>query len=90
MKKGKDKKYTELPRLRYGVMYFRSGSKYPYAWGSTETFPAACGNAARHVSRSDFFDSEYSRAVIWDKHAYRVVRVYNRTKDGISIRDKDE
>jgi hypothetical protein len=78
-----------LPKRRFGVMYYFDSrkEKYPNAWGSTETFASACGNAARHVARSDFFGSEYRKAVIWDKYDQRIVRVYSRTSDGISIRE---
>lgn len=75
------------PRLRYGVMYWFDGRKMndPNAWGSCEKLINACGNAARHVSRSEFDGREYRRAVIWDRWTEQIVRVYNSTQNGISI-----
>ncbi len=80
---------TGQKKRRYGVLYFFDSrtTKYPNAWGSTSTFASACGNAARHVARSDFFGNEYRKAIIYDKWEERVVRVYNRTSDGMSIKD---
>lgn len=75
------------PRLRYGMMYWFDGRKTtdPNAWGSTEKLINACGNAAKHVSRSEFDGSEYRRAAIWDKWTGQMVRIYNATQDGMSI-----
>lgn len=84
-------KKSDFPTRRYGVIYFFGEQfKNPDAWGSTNTFVAACGNAARHVARSDFgeeLERSYRRAVIYDKWDKRIVRMYSRTKDGITIRD---
>lgn len=83
------KNRNQRPIRRYGVMYFYDGRKIkdPNAWGSTGSFAQACGNAARHVARSDFMPAEYRKAVIYDKWDERIVRVYNRTTDGMSIID---
>jgi hypothetical protein len=80
---------TKKIKRRYGVMYFFDGRRWtaPNAWGSCETFMAACGNAARHVARADFSSSEYRKAVIFDRVAGKVIRVYNRTSEGMSIKD---
>jgi hypothetical protein len=77
------------PKRRYGVMYFFDSKRIrdPNAWGSTETFIAACGNAARHVARADFDSAEYRKAVIFDRHQGRIVRIYSRTAEGMSIKD---
>lgn len=81
------RKKEAKPRLRYGVMYWFDGRKVtdPNAWGSTEKLVNACGNAARHVSRSEFDGREYRRAAVWDRWTGMFVRIYSTTADGISI-----
>lgn len=82
-------KRRDLPKRRYGVAYYFDSRRMrdPNAWGSCETYIAACGNAARHVARADFDSKEYRKAVIYDRHQGRIVRVYARTQDGMSIKD---
>lgn len=81
------KRKQSRPRLRYGVMYWFDGRKVtdPNAWGSTEKLINACGNAAKHVSRSEFDGKEYRRAIVWDRWTEQFVRIYSTTQDGISI-----
>lgn len=83
----KQKAKESKPRLRYGTMYWFDGRKTtdPNAWGSSEKLINACGNAARHVSRSEFDGSEYRRAAVWDRWTSQFVRIYSQTADGISI-----
>jgi len=77
----------DKPRLRYGVMYWSDGRRTtaPNAWGSTEKLINACGNAAKHVSRSEFDGREYRRAAVWDRWTGQFVRIYSSTADGMSI-----
>lgn len=77
------------PKRQFGVLYYFDSRRVrdPNAWGSTASFESACGNAARHVARSDFNAAEYRKAVIYDKWSEKIVRVYSRTAEGMSIRD---
>ena len=81
------------PKRRYGVVYFLDARKFSFdranAWGSCETLVAACGNAARHVARSDYVGSEYRKAIIWDRHTSRIVKVFSRTGGGISVKEME-
>jgi hypothetical protein len=74
---------------RYKIEYFLDARRLTRhdAQGSCETFAAACGNAARHIARSDFLDGGYRRAAIVDRWHGKVVRLYSRTGDGISIKE---
>ena len=85
----RNNKGNQQPVRRYGVLYFFDSRKVnnPNAWGATTSFPQACGNAARHVAKSDFLASEYRKAIIWDRWTEKIVRVYSRTSEGMSIRD---
>lgn len=80
-------KKPKVIKRQYAVLYYfdaRSVKKVD-AHGSTQNFASACGNAARHVAKSDFDAAEYRKAVIVDRKTEQVVRIYARTATGMSI-----
>jgi hypothetical protein len=86
------RKGSDLPRLRYGMLYLFDSRK---GWtknnvvshGATEHLVNAIGNAAWHVERSLEDPKEYGKAVVYDRHEMRILFIYSRTAEGVRRQD---
>lgn len=79
-------------KLRYGVIYLfdarvTNWRKANAVHGATMLLENAIGQAARHVERSLLLDSEYGKAIVYDREEERILFIYSRTAEGVMRKD---
>ena len=82
------KKQQEIKR-QFGIYYMYSSKftdiKKASKRGFSTSIEGAIGIAAWHIARDDY----YPKAVIVDRYSLKIIRILNRTVEGISIIVKD-